>query len=368
MTCVASNCLQTYSSNCVIYQGDSVEEFDVTSGLTSTEVFEIVLAQILLLLNGAGIDLSSIDYNCTSLKTRLVGVDKTLNNVVKAIVDEICANKVILDDLNTKVNTAVTYDTGCLTVTDTTLKGVIDATIAKLCEVSETVDSIAGDLTGSNLTTTINNSVGNYLYNNITSIGNPYGLTKTGSGSSTAIRIDAMVPPFCPIWSYAPLSNFNSDGSGKTGTAFQGWYICNGLNGTIDMRGWTPAGATDLPGISGPSLLSAVNPTTQSDATISTVILDRKGEVKHLLSTAELPAHTHPNNNSHSHNLNKIPIQTGTVTNSPLIYGLRESSSVFGTIATSQTAIIGDTGSTGSSSKHENRQPTVYGYFIVRLA
>lgn len=362
-------CLQTYSSTCVKYQGASFPQLGITTQLsTVTDVEELVLEKILLFLDGSGIDLSAIDYNCTSLENRLVDTDKTLVDVITALVDEVCANKTLLDEIDAIVGASVTYDTDCLTVTENTTEGVIQALITKVCALNTSVSSLTDQITGSSLATTIDNRTGNYIKTNITAPGD-FGITKSGSGSSVTLEFTNGVPPFTPLWCYAPLSYWNADGSGKTDTPFENWYICNGSNGTIDMRGWTPAGATSLPGISSGSLDSTVDPDVQADPTIATSIGDKKGQVKHGLTVSEMPSHFHTmEDTEHNHKLqvSPDPIKIGTESPTTPIYGLTTVNTGF-QLNTEENTVTGSTDNTGSSNKHENRQPTKYGYFIMQL-
>ena len=82
-------------------------------------------------------------------------------------------------------------------------------------------------------------------------------------------------------WSGVYTSNFDSTGLG-TSTQLLGWAICNGNNGTQDLRSRTIIGATDGPASGAPSYSgsSFVNATTGGSET-------------HTLSVAELPAHSH---------------------------------------------------------------------------
>lgn len=49
------------------------------------------------------------------------------------------------------------------------------------------------------------------------------------------------------------LDNFGASGLGNVGSIAEGWAICNGLNGTIDLRGLTPFMATTVPASGAPA-------------------------------------------------------------------------------------------------------------------
>lgn len=85
---------------------------------------------------------------------------------------------------------------------------------------------------------------------------------------------------------YGAMANFDATGLGQIGTPMEGWAVCNGLNGTIDLRGMVPMGATNVPSSGAPAPYAGVmNP---SD------VGDQIGADAVTLDADQLPAHTHP--------------------------------------------------------------------------
>lgn len=76
---------------------------------------------------------------------------------------------------------------------------------------------------------------------------------------------------------------FDASGKGKPGTAVQGWAICNGSNGTPDLRGRFVVGASPD---------GSMNSTSQQ--LTSYKVTDTGGEERHKLSIDEMPKHHHP--------------------------------------------------------------------------
>lgn len=76
-------------------------------------------------------------------------------------------------------------------------------------------------------------------------------LDETGGGDGGTIPPAPATAPVGAIWMYErPILDFEQDfnlvtGLGRTGTPYQGWAICNGQNGTIDMRESIPIGWSD---------------------------------------------------------------------------------------------------------------------------
>lgn len=350
------------TTNYVKYTGEDVPLLGISNGDTMTEVEAAVTSKIVELIAGTGMDLSSLTYDCTFITDELAGEDKNAATVIQALLTGQCTLKSLIDELTEIVNTPVTYDRKCLDTTASTTPEIVQALIDLVCPLVEDVAAISDQLTDNDLTETIQNEIGNFLYNNVSSKGS-YGLTKTGSGKNVEL-VFALFPPYTPVFSFAPMSYWNSDGTGKSGTAFEGWVICDGQNSVAkDMRGYAPVGATNLPGINSPTLDERVSGTL-------TNVGEKAGEVKHQLSTNELPAHTHPSG------------ENGDISTEAVVYnfGVKAGSGAqalckfpfngeigVDTLQATGTSSTGTTGETGLGQPFENRQPSIHGYFIMRL-
>jgi hypothetical protein len=95
-----------------------------------------------------------------------------------------------------------------------------------------------------------------------------------------------MVMPGAMSAYYGDMANFSVDGRGIAGTVMDGWAICNGLNGTPDMRGMVPLGATSVPDSGAGPVFDGVNANTN--------VGDKVGQDLLTIEAANLPAHTHP--------------------------------------------------------------------------
>lgn len=85
---------------------------------------------------------------------------------------------------------------------------------------------------------------------------------------------------------FGPLDNFNASGLGIASTEMEGWAVCNGLNGTPDLRGMTLFGATQVPSSGAPTPYTGVHPTPSNPG-------DKVGKDRHVLEADQLPAHKH---------------------------------------------------------------------------
>jgi microcystin-dependent protein len=135
-------------------------------------------------------------------------------------------------------------------------------------------------------------------------------------------------------------------------TAPTGWSLCDGTNGTPDLRGRFVLGSG-----------------TGSGLTARTVG-GTGGEEKHTLTTAELPAHNHAvSDPGHSHYWSATRQLAGTDDNnntSELSKGDRSTQDV-PTFYTNSTTTGISISNTGSGSSHENMPPFYVLAFIMKL-
>jgi len=163
------------------------------------------------------------------------------------------------------------------------------------------------------------------------------GLTLTDNGDGTETLDGGMPSGVILMW------------SGSIASIPSGWALCDGSNGTPDLRDRFLVGAGNAyaPGATG-------------------------GEDSHQLTTAELPAHSHSVDivtsaaGAHAHT---VPVSSGPAGTTSAV-GVAGTAS--GTIPTSSEAahthdVSGNTGSTGSDGAHENRPPYYALALIMRL-
>lgn len=145
-------------------------------------------------------------------------------------------------------------------------------------------------------------------------------------------KLSGRLMPTGAIFPYnGEINQFDSSGLGLVGTSAQGLAICNGLNGTLDMRGLVAAGAVNVPS-SGAGAIPA-NVTTETN------VGDVFGTEAHQLTIDEMPEHDHDFvDTKPTFSSGTPPIQNGD-----------------GHVNTPSDE---QTGVTGGNQAHENRQPT----------
>jgi len=91
---------------------------------------------------------------------------------------------------------------------------------------------------------------------------------------------------------FGSMANFDATGLGLGGTPAEGWAVCNGLNGTVDMRGLVPLGATNVPSSGAGALYEGVSPGVTNAG-------DAVGNDGAIIGANNLPEHTHPYSDSY---------------------------------------------------------------------
>lgn len=94
---------------------------------------------------------------------------------------------------------------------------------------------------------------------------------------------------------YGTMANFSNTGLGTGGMLH--WAICNGLNGTPDLRGRVTPMALQVPNTGAPVLGAAVDPASNLGASSlhppNLAVGDTGGEALNTLGGGEIPAHSH---------------------------------------------------------------------------
>lgn len=171
------------------------------------------------------------------------------------------------------------------------------------------------------------------------------------------------------ITGYAgPLSNFDASGAG-----IGDWdkiYLCNGFNGTLDLRGRVLVGTTS--GMGGSGLNSAVKPGINGNP--GYVLGESKGSNQVILNESELPSHTHTASTNpvpdHVHELeNPVP---SIVSGLGSLQALTTNSDI-NSVNITETEPAGThshgvtVNSTGGNQGHSNYQPGTGVYYIIYI-
>ena len=355
-----NGCTEIVSDRCIKYTGIDVPVLGIQTGDSLSFVEQALITFLTSAIDGTGIK-PIIDplIICDLVKAYLPTCgDLSLNDVLTAIVkatcdlqeqiDVIVADIVLINDQLDIIE--ADYDVKCLidvTPSITPSSGthdILQATIDTLCAFILTVET--NYVTRADLPILIQaylDSISNGLYN-------------------TRMIPYAVVPYF------GPLTVFDSNGAG-TGQ----WakiYLCNGQNGTPDLRGRALTGA--IVGVPGGTLNAAVNPANPGNPNYA--LYDEVGVNQITLLSTQIPLHTHPNtvryivtDPGHTHGYvtaRRDGSATGaadTHPDGPL--ETRQTSSA-NTGITVDTTITNAAGPAGGGLPHANIQPVTACYYI----
>jgi microcystin-dependent protein len=370
-----NGCTEITSDKCVKYTGVDVPVLGIKNGDSLSYVEQALITFLSSTLDGTGIiPVIQPSDVCQSVDKNLPNCDPiSLNNWLTALLKSLCA----LEDTVANIpsaNPTVAYDVDCLTVSDATSTiDVLQAVIYKVCAVAEQLTSFVTYVDATYVKISdINTYIQNYLDTQPTEnlISNrmvPYSIVAAAGGS-------------------AFLANFNASGAG-----IGNWnriYLCNGNNGTPDLRGRVIVGTSDG-SMGGGALDSAVDPAISGNPSYG--LGSTHGLNSIILNTGQIPAHSHANTAvstitpaSHEHLI--ASMGSSDQTNPPTATNqIRQSKADGGNlgyalIGTSSDATVGKTSEvtlsvdttitnvpTGGGNGHANYQPGRGVYYIIYI-
>ena len=367
-----NGCTEIVSDRCIKYTGIDVPVLGIQTGDSLSYVEQALITFLTSTLDGTGVKIdlgTTVVCNLVQQYLPTCG-DLSIVDISKALIEAAC-------DLQEQVDAVVAdiavlnadYSIGCLTgvTASSDTHAIVQAVITKLCQVQV-------DLTALALNVSTN-------YVSIANI-NSYIQAYLNSISSSTLVSNKMVP-YSVVPYFGPLSYFNGTGAG-TGD----WvkiYLCNGQNGTPDLRGRTLVGTTT--GMFGGALDPEVDPANPANPNY--IITTEVGANEVFLSSTQIPAHTHiatavatvtPATHSHltvsegtSVPLNvDDPIDSGYSSGGNLGYSLRSASDTIANLGKTNDVTIDvdvavSNASTGGGLGHANIQPSRGCYYIIYI-
>lgn len=367
-----NGCTEIVSDKCVKYTGIDVPVLGIQTGDSLSYVEQALITFLTSTLDGTGIKINLGDIDICALVQAYLPTcgDLTIVDISKALIQAACDLQEQIDAIDATLDTLnADYTIGCLTgvTSSSDTHAIVQAVINKLCQIQVDLTALALDLSTNYVSVAdIDSYIQAYL---------------DGTGSSTLVN-NKMVP-YSVLPYFGPLSNFDGTGAG-----IGNWvkiYLCNGQNGTPDLRGRTLVGTTT--GMFGGPLSPDVDPANPANPNYTLSSTTGANEI--FLSSTQIPSHTHiatalatvsPNPHSHfvtasgtSVTLNQTdPIDDTYSSGGNLGYSLRG--------ASGQTANLGKTSdvnltvdvavsnsSTGGGLGHANIQPSIGSYFIIYI-
>lgn len=340
------NCDTILQDKCVMYTGPDIPELGICQGDTLSQLENAIVERLLSLSDGTGIILGElVTSGCDFMESQLGVLPKTLENILQILWTTGCTLKEMIDEIDEQIAGNPAFDTACLTglPANPTRDDILQAAITLLCSVSETVDAIPttyvrlSDLTNL-VIQIINDNAGSAQFNS------------------------RMVPYVAEAY-FGPLSNFSAGGIGVSALGYDKIYLCNGQNGTPDLRGRTIVGA--IRNVPGGSLDAAVDPAV-STYNPNWELSMKFGEGGHTLVIPETPAHIHTvNDPGHSHSVPPGIQYDGSFSGGEGGTNDKAQPASPKQTSTSTTGIT--LGSSGGGLPHNNIQPSMGANYIMYI-
>lgn len=365
-----NGCAETISDQCIKYTGVNVPELGINNGDPLSSVQQAIIDFLVPVFNGTGVKpIIDNQYICELVGQYLPTCTEctgfTLNEVLTAIIRAAC-------DLQTQVtanaNAIATlnadYTIGCLTgvTASSDTHDIVQAVITNLCNLNSAFTTLISTLPTTYVSiTSFPTLVQAYL----------------NSQNYLALAKDRMIP-YAPIPYFGPLSNYPATGDNfsLTGAGSGYWdkiYLCNGQNGTPDLRGRIPVGVTT--GMGGGAMNPAVDPAIPGNPNYtvngSGIPVTEYGANTVTLTVGQIPSHNHPGSDvtltdpGHTHDI-KVNISAPSAG-----FPAFEAANVEGNFETesSQTGITASLTieSQGGGGSHNNVQPSRACYYIMYI-
>lgn len=351
------NCPEILPDQCIQYTGPEIPLLGICPGDSLLKFETAIATEVVGILDGTGIEPSGLTINCAFLQDIIGVASPTLANVLNMLITASCTLKELIDGIEDEIGDNPVFNTACLTgLPDSpTRDDILQAAITLLCSVKTTVDAIPStyvklsDLT--NLVTQI--------------------VTNINGGGGTVVQNNTKMIPYTAVAYFGPLSNFDAQGIGIVSLGYSKIYICNGSNGTPDLRGRTVVGA--IRSVPGGTLDAAVDPTVNPNNP-NWALNDKAGTTIETLTIPQIPVHTHPvNDPQHKHNILGISGGDNDDNNNTIRFAggdkpNDQSGFHFTNVQACQSASTGITiGSAGGGQPHNNIQPSMAAYYIMYI-
>jgi microcystin-dependent protein len=309
---------------------------------------------------------------CQSVENNLPNCEPiSLNNWLTALLKTLCDLENTVAEIP-DVNPATPYDVDCLTPADSSSTiDVLQSVVHKVCDVAQQLSDF---VTYVDATYVKISDINTYIQNYI------------DTDPNQQLIANRMVPfSIVAMAGTSALSNFDASGAGIGNWA--NIYLCNGNNGTPDLRGRVLVGTNDG-SMGGGAMSSAVDPAISTNPTYGIGSVHGSNNV--VLTETQIPAHSHANTatstitpESHSHlsvgaesggtglNAND-PIEPSYSTGGNFGYGLRSSTNGEGVtgktneVSLSVNTTITNT-LTGGGQGHPNYQPGRGVFYIIYI-
>jgi microcystin-dependent protein len=346
-----NGCSEIVSDKCVKYTGVDVPVLEILKGDSLSYVEQALITFLTATLNGSGITIEIDEELYCELISQYLQECSTVTalDLFKALVQAACNIQEQIDTINSTLTTLnADYDVDCLeeVVDSDDTHVVVQAIINKLCEIDTDLTALALDVdTNYVKLSELNDLIAAYI-----------------ASTATGTNFSSRMIPYSILPYYGSLSFFDATGAG-TGE-WEDIYLCNGLNGSPDLRGRAIVGAIDS--VPGGALDSAVNPASSS-FNPSYGLGDTEGANSITLTETQIPSHTHTVGTDGDHTHTVTALATTDAGTGALPGGTADTADD----GEATTSTDGDHShtltSTGGGQAHGNVQPVRAVYFIIYI-
>lgn len=371
-----NGCTEIVSDRCIRYTGIDVPVLGIQNGDSLSYVEQALITFLTSTLDGSGIVITIPQASYCEIVTKYLPTcgDITATVLFEALIKSACdlqtqivALSLEVDSIQAEVDVIeANYDVSCLTGvsaisgTHAILQATIDAFCAFVLDV-ETNYVLLADL---------NTLIQAYIDS----------LTPT-------TQYNARMVPYSVVPYFGSNGNFDNTGAGLLANGFDKIYLCNGNNGTPDLRGRVLV--TAINGMFGgglsPTVDPTVNPAFNPNYTLGT---NNIGSNSVVLNISQTPAHTHVATavvtpSSHDHFVfNNDSVASGAPIVSATNYTARALTSAgdlsYAASASTTVPTLGKTSPTtisvgvtnasqGGGGAHDNKQPVYACYYIMYI-
>lgn len=353
-----NGCTDIVSDQCVKYTGVDVPALGIKNGDSLSFVEQTLIGFLISTINGSGIVINIPQSSYCAVVTKYLPTcgDITASVLFEALVKAACdlqtqvtVNATDIATQTTRINTIeANYVTNCLTgVTPSSgTHNILQAVITQLCALGLDVQNNYVRISD------INTYIANYL-----------------AQAAPPNNISNKMVPYValPYFESNISGKFDNTGAGIAGTIWEKIYLCNGSNGTPDLRGRVTVGVTS--GMNGTVPISPVVDPNNNNPAYS--ILSTAGSNSVTLTENQMPTHTHPataivSPNPHHHTLNNSGANaTGTGASADQ-KTMKSGSGTFITGDVDLTVAVTNS-SVGGSLPHPNFQPGIGCFYIMYI-
>ena len=358
-----NGCTEIVSDRCVKYTGIDVPVLGIQTGDSLSFVEQALITFLTSTLDGTGVKIDLAPTIICDLVKQYLPTCKDLSivDVSKALVQAACNLQLQVNAINATLATLnADYTIGCLTgvTASSDTHAIVQAVINTLCTLKSDFEDLLIDLPNTYVELSeLNTLIQSYL------------------NSPPNNLISNKMVPFTILPYYGSLSNFDLTGAG-TGQ-WNKIYLCNGDNGTPDLRGRVIVGAIN--GVPGPTLGNAVNPSVSIGNPNYALGDTMYGANQITLTEQQIPSHIHPNivtteinDPEHTHTGTSIgPYPGPAVFPGTFDGGTNPWQAAPVSIQPAETGITVDVTienkPTGGNLPHSNIQPVLATYYIIYI-